>query len=80
MYEEKRKHKRINSKLENEKKIQWVPNLSAQLKFGKCQANPANEDTPTTLTCLYETERQPEQTEHISSPAKKCRNKTNTEI
>ena len=30
----------------------------------------ANEDTPTTLTFLYETERQPEQTEHIPSPAK----------
>lgn len=30
----------------------------------------ANEDTPTTLTFLYETERQPEQTEHILSPAK----------
>lgn len=39
MYQQKRKHKRINSKLENEKKIQWVPNPSAQLKFGKCQAN-----------------------------------------
>ena len=39
MYQQKRKHKRINSKLENEKKIQWAPNPSAQLKFGKCQAN-----------------------------------------